>query len=170
MRKLMIFGKNYSIVEQNSGKDELWVKNSKIFVSSHEKSADSLIKEFLAGLLDAELWKTYEQMKNRGKVDLFGDLDFEIVEKIDNKKQRIAKLKGNKILVKLDAVALTKNVLRYIIAHEIAHVFTKRHTRKFWKTVETIYPNFEKGQKLLMKHAELLINPLATFSDDVKRG
>jgi hypothetical protein len=160
MRKLMIFGKNYSIVEQNSGKDELWIKNSKIFVGSHEKSVDSLVKEFLAQLLDAELLKTYERMKSKGKVDLFGDIDFEVVEKIDNKKQRIAKLKGNKILVKMNAVALPKKVLKYIIAHEIAHIVTKRHTKKFWKIVETICPSFERGQDAVEKYRKFLCNPL----------
>jgi len=29
-----------------------------------------------------------------------------------------------------------------VMAHEIAHVANKRHTKKFWKTVELICPNF----------------------------
>jgi len=53
------------------------------------------------------------------------------VEKIDGKKQRIAKLKGNKILVKLNAATLPESALKYIIVHEIAHIFTKRHCKKF---------------------------------------
>lgn len=56
--------------------------------------------------LYSELIKIYEQIRKEGKFEIFGDLDFEVVDKIDNKKQRIAKQKGNKILVKLNAVIL----------------------------------------------------------------
>jgi len=113
-------------------------------------------KDSSADLLYSQLFKIYEQIKREGRVEVFGSLDFEVVGKIDNKKQRIAKLKGNKILVKLNAVALPKSALKYIIAHEIAHTFTKRHTKKFWKIVETIYPNFEIGQNLLIKYGSRL--------------
>jgi len=64
---------------------------------------------------------------------------------------RIAKLKGNKILVQLNAAQLPKSALRYIIAHEIAHTLQK-DIREDWKVVEKIYPNFEIGQNLLMRY------------------
>ncbi len=70
----------------------------------------------------------------------------------DNKKQRVAKFEGDKILVKLNAVVLPKSALKYVIAHEIAHIYTKRHTKKFWKTIELMCPNFKKTQVLLTKY------------------
>ena len=109
-----------------------------------------------AELFYSQLLKIYEQIKSEGKIEVFGDLDFEIVGKIDNKKQRIAKLKGNKILVKLNAVMLPKSALKYMIVHEMAHMLTKRHTKKFWKVVETIYPNFEIGEKLFIEYGKHL--------------
>jgi len=91
-----------------------------------------------------------------GKVEILGDLDFEVVGSIDNKRWRVAKLKGNKILVRLNAVALPEQALKYIIAHEIAHIFSKKHTKRFWRIVETIYPEYEVGLKLLREYKELL--------------
>ncbi|RLE69888.1 MAG: hypothetical protein DRJ37_07350, partial [Thermoprotei archaeon] len=79
-----------------------------------------------------------------------------VVGSIDNKRRRIAKLKGNKILVRLNAVALPEPALKYIIAHEIAHIFNKRHTKRFWRMVETIYPEYEVGLKLLREYEEFL--------------
>jgi len=108
--------------------------------------------DYSAELLYSELFRIYEQIRKERRIEVFGDLDFEVVEKIDNKKHRIAKLKGNKILVQLNALRLPKSALKYIIAHEIAHTLTKRHTRRFWKVVETIYPKFETGQNLLIKY------------------
>jgi hypothetical protein len=71
---------------------------------------------------------------------------------LDDKKHRVAKLKGNKIFVQISARRLPKSALRYIIAHEIAHSLTRRHTKRFWKIVEAIYPGYEMGQSLLMEY------------------
>jgi hypothetical protein len=109
-------------------------------------------KDLSDDLLYSKLSEIYEQIKKDGRVEVFGDLDFEIVENIDSKRHRIAKLKGNKILVKRNAVKLPKSALKYMVVHEIAHTLTKRHTKKFWKVVETIYPNFKTGEKLLVKY------------------
>lgn len=154
MKKLMIFGKNSTIIERKYDKDTVQFKSNKIIISSCKRPANSLLKEFLADLLYSQLLQISDRIKEEGKVDLFGDLDFEIVEKIDNKKHRIAKLKGNKILVKLNAVSLPKNALKYIIAHELAHIVTKRHTKKFWKTVELMCPNFEETRELLTQFGD----------------
>lgn len=98
------------------------------------------------------LSEIYEQIRKERRIDIFGNLDFEVVRSIDGKKHRIAKLKGNKILVHVNARRLPKSALRYVIAHEIAHTLTKRHTRRFWKVVEAIDPKFEIGQSLLTRH------------------
>jgi predicted metal-dependent hydrolase len=92
-------------------------------------------------------------------------LDFEVVKSIDGKKHRIAKLKGNKILVQVNARRLPKSALRYIIAHEIAHTLTKSHTKRFWKILEAIYPSYETGQNLLMKYGRQLKGELEAIPD-----
>ncbi|MEM2599849.1 MAG: M48 family metallopeptidase [Thermoproteota archaeon] len=94
------------------------------------------------------------------KVEILGNLDFEIVNKIDRNKRRVAKIRGSKVLVQLNAVALPKTALKYVIAHEIAHVQTKRHTERFWKTVELICPDFKKGQKLLERYGDFITGGL----------
>jgi len=71
----------------------------------------------------------HEEIRKEGKIDLLGNLDFEIAKRIDNKRERIAKLKGNRIILQLDAIALPENILRYIVAHEIAHIENKRHDK-----------------------------------------
>lgn len=156
MKKIMIFGKNSTIIEQRSDKDLVEFKNNKITISSYKVSSSLLLNEFLSDLLYSQLYKIYDQIKKEGRVEVFGDLDFEITEKIDNKKQRVAKLEGNKILVKLNAVALPKSALKYVIAHETAHTLTKRHTKRFWKTLELMCPNFKKAQELLTKYGEYI--------------
>jgi predicted metal-dependent hydrolase len=48
---------------------------------------------------------------------------------------RMACLKGNTIYVNIKARRNPDFVLRYIIAHELAHVAVKRHIWRFWKIV-----------------------------------
>lgn len=106
--------------------------------------------------LYSRLSKIYDEMMDEETVEIFGNLDFDIVDKIDGKKERIAKLKANRILIKVNASKLPKSALKYIIAHEVAHTMSKGHTKKYWKLVENIYPNFQKGKKLLFKYKEQL--------------
>ena len=94
------------------------------------------------------------------KVEVFGNLDFEVLERIDRNKRRVAKIRGNRVLVKLNAVALPEIALRYVVAHEVAHVLNKKHTRRFWKTVELICPDFKRGQGLLEKYGDFITGGL----------
>jgi len=158
MKRIMIFGKNHAIVEKKSTIDAIQVMNNKIIIKTHRKQPKYLLAEYLGDCLYSQLLKIYDEIKKEGKIEILGNLDFEIVNNIDGKKQRIAKQKGNKILVKLNAVVLPKSVLRYMIAHEIVHIFVKRHTRKFWKIVKMTYPNFKIGQDALEKYKEFLFD------------
>ena len=100
-------------------------------------------------ILLKRLVNAYEEMKKARRFELSRDLDFRVKKSIDGKKERVAKLKGNRILVSVDAVSLPRSALKYVIAHEVAHKFTKRHSGRFWQVVENIYPNFERGRSLL---------------------
>jgi len=158
MKQMTILGQEYILKEQKSNEDTIEHRSNTIIVNRHKKTTKTLLREFLAQILYAELLKTYDSIKAEGKIELFGDFDFEIKENIDGKKWRIAKLKGNKVIIKLNAVALPESALKYILAHELAHVANKRHTKKFWKTVELIYPDFLEARKQLsMFHVKHVI-------------
>ena len=112
-----------------------------------DRSAESLY---------SRLSQIYGEMMDEKKIEVFGNLDFDIVDEIDGRKERIAKLKDNRIIVKVTASKLPKSALKYIIAHEIAHTLSKGHTKKYWKLVGTIYPGFKTGEKILLKYEKIL--------------
>ncbi|MGC8832356.1 MAG: YgjP-like metallopeptidase domain-containing protein [Thermoproteota archaeon] len=151
MATVTVFGKRFTVVEEESDMDQVRLEDSRIYVASATKPPSLLLKEFLQDLLHSQLLKIYDRMSK--KAEVLGNLDFEIVDRIDRNKRRVAKIRGSKVLVKLNAVALPKTALKYVVAHEIAHVLAKRHTERFWKTVELICPDFEKGQELLEKYS-----------------
>lgn len=149
MTEIDVLGKPWSVIKEESDRDTLRLEDGKILIEYKNRTADILLKDYLASLLHSQLHSIYDEMRREGRVEVFGNLDFEIMDSIDNKRRRIAKLRGNNILVKLDVVALPEDVLRYVIAHELAHTYIKRHTSRFWKTVELMYPNFRESKELL---------------------
>jgi predicted metal-dependent hydrolase len=48
------------------------------------------------------------------------------------------------------------DVIDYVVAHELAHLSEMNHSKLFWKTVESLFPDFEKAR------AEL-----ANYTDDI---
>ena len=165
--RLTIFGKSTIIVNKKSDHDCVQFKNGQIVVNSCKESISSLLRNFLADLLYSQLFKIYDRVKKEDRFELFGNLDFEVVNGIDGKKQRVAKLKGNKILVSLKAVAMPKSALKYMVVHELAHIHTKRHSTKFWKVVEIIYPGYNRGKQSLIRRKDFIQTPF--IANETKR-
>ena len=160
MREIIIFGKPYKIIEQKSNKDSVELKENKIIINKHKRTTRSLLKEFLAKLLYNKLVEIYDELRSENKVEILGDIDFKVVGCIDKKATKLAKIKDNKILVRLNNVVLPKSALKYVVTHEITHIFTKSHNEYFWKLLKIIYPNFLEGKLQLEKYEDILRNKL----------
>jgi hypothetical protein len=105
---------------------------------------DEEVKEFqlkLEGIL--------KEFLEQGRIEVYGNLRIVVTsfDRID----RMAFLKGNTIYVNVKARTYPESVLKYIIAHELAHLAIKKHTWRFWKIVKIIYPEYEKGKEELIK-------------------
>lgn len=109
-------------------------------------------KEVLNGFR-SDLEKIVEEFIKINGIEIFGDLRIEVANM-----DALALIKGNSIYVNVATRNLPRYVLKYIIAHELAHLLIKRHTKKFWEIVKHIYPQYEKGRERLIeihKHQEL---------------
>ena len=82
-------------------------------VKEFQLKLEAILKEFL----------------DQGSMEVYDNL--KIVVTSFDKAGRIAFLKGNRIYVNIKARRYPEFVLKYIIAHELAHLAVKRHTWRF---------------------------------------
>jgi hypothetical protein len=58
-------------------------------------------------------------------------------------------------------------VLRYVAAHEVAHLVEMNHSPAFWAVVAQLYPNWQVQRAWLKRHgAGLQAVPFAAPQDD----
>ena len=52
------------------------------------------------------------------------------------------------------------SIVDYVVAHELAHLREMNHSPRFWKTVESIFPEFREARKALRQHPPELVPAL----------
>ena len=55
---------------------------------------------------------------------------------------------------------LPKEIMQYIIIHELAHTEEKNHGKKFWKIIKNIIPDYKIKIKWLKEHQNILNSDL----------
>ncbi len=58
----------------------------------------------------------------------------------------------NNINISFNSLFLPKELLKYIIAHELAHTIEHNHSQDFWKLVEKAVPNYRELRKDVQKN------------------
>lgn len=53
-------------------------------------------------------------------------------------------------------------VLKYVVAHEAAHLAVPDHSRKFWLTVQSVCPETERAKQWLSRHGHELLADFAS--------
>jgi predicted metal-dependent hydrolase len=143
MEELMVLGRDYALREDPSATEAALGRR---YLTIPEGDFYAAIS-YLGERLYTELENALQRIRNRESIDLFGNIDFEIVGCLRDRRSVIARYKGRKILVKSTAIMLPKEAIEYLVAHEIAHIVTTKHSRSFMVTLETLYPDYRIGRK-----------------------
>jgi|Deesub1362A_J573_1020465.scaffolds.fasta_scaffold00802_19 hypothetical protein len=86
--------------------------------------------------------KIIRELVDGKNIEIVGELSVDVLE-IDD----LALIKGNKIYFSERVGLLSNEALKYIVAHELAHLAVKKHTDKFWDILKNLYPNYERGKQ-----------------------
>ena len=106
--------------------------------------------------LHSRINKIVKELLEKRELEIYGNLKVEVAEMDD-----LAVIKKNKIYINEKASKYPENILKYIVAHELAHLAVKKHTKKFWEILKCIYPEYEEAKKelqKLLKHEKLPIS------------
>lgn len=109
-----------------------------------KKNQKSNLKDIRA--FSKKLQEILEDLQRKRDFEIRGQLRIEVITNLD----ALAIIKGNKIYVNFKAMHYPKTVLRYIVSHEVAHIISRHHRKKFWEIVARIYPNYEDARKRLI--------------------
>ncbi len=99
--------------------------------------------ENMAKELSLKTGLIYKQIKPTSSVRVWGSYNAEKVMKINWK-----------------LLILPKALWQYVICHELCHSLHMNHQPKFWKSVESICPNYRECKKQLNKYSFVLKNNL----------
>jgi predicted metal-dependent hydrolase len=56
------------------------------------------------------------------------------------------------ITLNLKLVCLPEQVIKYVVFHELTHLFYRRHNKKFWNAIGRKYPNYKEHEQKLLEY------------------
>ena len=178
LNKIVLDNKEYEYIIQYKRIKNIYmrVKDNKIYISSPKKVS---IKEIERFIIPKEKWilnviKKQEEYKNREKeieakrVKKYTDEEFLNIIKVSvNKYSSLMNLFPNKVKIKdmkyawgsctsnknisfnSELIYFEKEIIEYVIVHELSHLKYMNHQKEFWNLVERYIPNHKYLRKEL---------------------
>lgn len=140
---VLIFNEYYHIVLRDIGKRKCSFHDHYLYVYHHdiEKTVETFLKKIL---LD------YIEEKVIGYLVSDFDLDMPFIE-VKKYKGRWGSCfyKDNKITFNLSLVYLEKDLIDYVIVHELSHFIETNHSQRFYQEMKKRMPDYKDKQKRL---------------------
>ena len=147
--EISVFGKIYKICHENKHKgtrfegDLLKVGGDKVFL--HRRVKDFLKKEAVDKLAEISI-KTAEKI---------GVKIASVTVKDTTSRWGSCSTKGN-INYNWRIVLAPKEVIDYLVCHEVSHLKHPNHSTDFWSTVESLCPSYKDSRNWLKTHGKEL--------------
>lgn len=147
--EISVFGNIYKICHENKHKgtrfegDLLKVGGDKVFL--HRRVKDFLKKEAVDKLAEISI-KTAEKI---------GVKIASVTVKDTKSRWGSCSTKGN-INYNWRIVLAPKEVIDYLVCHEVSHLKHPNHSTDFWKTVESLCPSYKDSRNWLKTHGKEL--------------
>lgn len=139
-----LFGKEYLLLNIDSIRNKVQIKENVIHVDSLPNYHNKTLIKFLQNKVFLEISDIANRLSRKYH------LKFSKI-KITNAKTRWGSCSSNLILrFNWRLVFAPREVLNYVIIHEMCHLVEMNHSKSFWDLVEKIYPEY-KTAKLWLK-------------------
>lgn len=143
---LLILPKNYKNEKELIEKHKRWIYSKDFIIKTALKTAEN--KELNLNRTDEEL----KQLVYSFAKDLIKEFNF----KINNIYFRKMKTKWGSyssqrnLMINTLLKYLPEELIEYVIFHEMAHSWERRHNERFWKAVSREFKDYEKREKELL--------------------
>ncbi len=151
--QMFIFGEIYKIKYKISKKNNVHIAAKEITIEEKEGKHHEFFKAYLKEALLEKILKLANAISTRY------NLNYTKIN-IRNTLGRWGSCSSKKHLsFSLKLSLAPHNIIEYVVAHEMAHLKEMNHSKKFWKLVEEIYPEY-KNARLWLKHNSKMVNSM----------
>ena len=143
-KTIPIFGEIYSLQHIEANYCNVLIKQNLVEVYSNIPHDKSILIKFLRDKLLLEVTKL---------VDFFSakhELSFSKIRIMNNKNKWGSCSSKGVLSFNWRLVFAPKEILEYLVVHEMCHIIEMNHSIRFWNLVDTLYPNY-KLAKLWLK-------------------
>lgn len=142
MKKILIFGKKFDLIFS----DRNYIDENAVYIKDIKYIKNLYVEKFKDDFM--ELFNRFATM---GKFS-YGDVSF----KAYKSRWGCCDRRGN-IIVNFKLLMLDKDLIRYVIVHELCHTVYFDHSKNFWVLVERFCPDYKALRKKL-KSFSFVIN------------
>jgi hypothetical protein len=150
-----IFGELHQLVHtETTLYSSIFIKNNQLVVYSKKCNLNSALKAFLKNILSSEIGalcafyaKQYNFKYNKIAI-----------KELRTKWGSCSALKNLNFNWRI--IFAPKNILNYLVIHELCHLREMNHSDKFWNLVAEIDPNYKESRLWLRKNGHQLYNYL----------
>lgn len=151
-----ILGEKYSLQIHKSVCNKVEINQNTILVYSILAQYNNILIKFLQEKLLLEITKAATLLSKQH------NLQFTKI-KLTNSSSKWGSCNSKGVLsFSWRLIFAPREILEYVIVHEVCHIAEMNHSSRFWKLVETIYPNY-KSAKLWLKHHGFMLNRYLNF-------
>ena len=152
---LPYLGKNCILeVKTNQNKTSIQFRNSKFIISLKSKrSLKKMVKIIYEEWLQNKS-KIYLQQRTVKLASKLGIKPSQVV--IKSLKERWGIAKDGKVILNQSLLKTPRNMIDYIIIHELCHLKVKDHSARYWSLVRSFMPNYEQKIKWLEVNNECI--------------
>lgn len=145
---LPVLGEQLEVVHTGRAAGHTHIKDNKLVVYARQQNVEQNIRDFLerhlklhvdeiAAIKAEMLGVKFKSIKIKKLGSMWGNCSHD------------GKLNFSSLLVHTPML-----VLEYVVSHEIAHLKEMNHSRRFWKTVEHLMPDYSHARKWLKANTD----------------
>ena len=153
---LSYLGKNYKLKVVVDNCDEVRLINGYIVVKLSKKATDQKIKNLLLKWYKNKALEKLTEKTNKYAKTMGLNVNSIFVK--DYKARWGSCYPDKRISYNWRIIIAPHHIVDYVVFHELCHILHPNHSPSYWKSVETVCPDFSVHRKWLREHESELIN------------